>query len=76
MTDRHTAYFVTLETPIREDQADQVVTALRQIRGVVDVRPVIAGIEEMAAAMRMQAAWRAAVYDLMINGPGAEKPRS
>jgi len=69
MTDRHTAYIVTLEEPMREDDAEATLNALRQIRGVLDVRPVIAGMEQMSGAIRMQAAWRKALYDLAGNGP-------
>lgn len=40
MTDRHSGYVITLDRDIREDDAERVVTALRQIRGVVDVQPI------------------------------------
>lgn len=72
MTDRHTAYIVTLDQPIREDDAEQIINALRHIRGVIDVRPVVAGIEQMSGAIRMQSAWREAAYKLAANGPDIE----
>lgn len=40
MTDRHAGYVVTLESNIREDDAQDTIAALKQIRGVLDVRPV------------------------------------
>jgi len=41
MTDRHAGYVVVLEEAIREDDAEQTVAALKQIKGVLDVRPII-----------------------------------
>lgn len=72
MTDRHTAYFVTLEEPIRDDDAESIVTALRQIKGVVDVRSVIADIDQMAAAIRLDGKWKRALLDLVSSGPSAD----
>lgn len=69
MTDRHTAYIVTLETPIREDDAQPTLDAIRQIKGVLDVRPVVAGMEQMSGAVRMDREWRNALIDLVQNGP-------
>jgi hypothetical protein len=40
MTDRHAAYLVVLENDIREDDAETTISALRQIKGVIDVQPV------------------------------------
>jgi len=42
MTDRHRGYIVTLEKDIREDDAEDTITALRSIRGVASVQPVVA----------------------------------
>jgi hypothetical protein len=53
MTDRHAAYIVVLDSNIREDDArETVLTALRQIRGVLSVEPVIAGPDLHIAEMR------------------------
>lgn len=55
MTDRHSGYVITLDHDIREDDAERIITALRQIRGVVDVRPVVAdGIEQHIAESRVR----------------------
>jgi len=55
MTDRHSGYVITLDHDIREDDAERVITALRQIRGVVDVRPVVAdGVAEYVTRTRAQ----------------------
>lgn len=42
MTDRHHGYVVTLAADLRADDAEPVITALRQIRGVVAVEPIVA----------------------------------
>ncbi|WP_226782941.1 hypothetical protein [Oceaniglobus trochenteri] len=68
MTDRHTAYIVTLEAPIRDDDAQPTIDAIRQIKGVLDVRPVIAGMEQMSGAVRMDHEWRNALIQLVQNG--------
>lgn len=68
MTDRHTAYIVTLEDHIRSDDAEEsVLTALRTIRGVLDVRPVVAdqAFAERAAEIRQNARWRDGLLRLM-----------
>ena len=42
MTDRHAGYVVTLTSDIREDDAESTLNALRHIKGVVAVEPIIA----------------------------------
>lgn len=69
MTDRHTGYIVTLEEVIREDDAEKVINALKQIKGVIDVRPVVAGMEQMGGAIRMDNAWRKKMFELADEGP-------
>jgi hypothetical protein len=69
MTDRHTAYLVTLAEPIREDDAEPTAAALGQIKGVIDVRPFVAGMEQMGGAIRMDQMWRAALEKLLHTGP-------
>lgn len=53
MTDRHAGYLVSLEVDIREDDAKAVLDALRMVKGVLRVEPVVAnpvsGIEENRA---------------------------
>lgn len=66
MTDRHTAYLITLEGPVREDDArDGILIALRQIRGVIAVNPVISSpVSEQAAITRRDIVWTRALADL------------
>lgn len=39
MTDRYAGFLVTLEYDIREDDAGEILTALRMVRGVLSVEP-------------------------------------
>ena len=45
MTERHAGYLITLEDDIREDDAEHVINALRMIKGVMRVEPIVANIE-------------------------------
>ncbi len=52
MTDRLQGLTVIFDTPIREDDAEQVRTAIRQIRGVAGVLPVTKQSSDEMAAWR------------------------
>ena len=52
MTDRHAGYIVVLDKDIREDDAEFTLNALRMVRGVVSVEPVVSGIEVHIAETR------------------------
>jgi hypothetical protein len=54
MTDRHCGYIVTLEKDIRDDDAKDTITALRNIKGVVSVEPILGGAEIHIATARMK----------------------
>jgi nitrate reductase NapAB chaperone NapD len=41
MTDRHAGYVVVLDDSLREDDAQATLNALRQIKGVIAVEPVV-----------------------------------
>jgi hypothetical protein len=73
MTDRHTGYLITLETPLHEDDAARTLAALQQVKGVIDVRPIVASMEQMSGAVRMEHNWRKAIITLAEFGPGAIK---
>lgn len=42
MTDRYHALTVVLDTDIRSDDAAQIIDAIRQVRGVLTVDPIVA----------------------------------
>ena len=49
MTDRIASFVVVLERDTREDDTAAIVTALKQVRGVVDVLPVVSDINLVTA---------------------------
>lgn len=70
MTDRHAAYIVTLAADIREDDAEEsILIALRMLKGVIAVEPVIAEHEMVIARNRRDCQWEQALRELLRNGP-------
>lgn len=55
MTDRHAGYVVVLEEDIREDDAKAVIDALKMIKGVLTVKPIISTPEIIIATNRAKA---------------------
>ena len=45
MTDRLAGFIVTLDHDIREDDAQAIVNAIRCLRGVLSVEPIVADVE-------------------------------
>ena len=52
MTDRYNAFIVILESNIRDDEAQQTIDAIKQIRGVLDVVPHVADSNTAIAEAR------------------------
>jgi len=52
MTDRHCGFVVALDQDLREDDSDAIIEAIKMIRGVVGVEPVVSGSEFHIANMR------------------------
>lgn len=66
MTDRHAAYLVVLEEDIREDDAEAgVLTALRMVRGVRSVDPVMTDIDQQIGQARADSEWRGKILGLL-----------
>jgi hypothetical protein len=65
MTDRHAGYLVTLADDIREDDAEAILTALRMVRGVQSVEPVLASIDQQIAQSRADGVWRERIYKVL-----------
>ena len=49
MTDRYKGFLVTLEKEISENNAENIINALRMVKGVHSVKPYITGIEDYMA---------------------------
>ena len=65
MTTRYKGFAVALAADIRDDDAEDILTALRQIRGVADVRPIEADFQDHMIRMREQQRIREALYQFM-----------
>ena len=52
MTDRYKGFLVTLEKDIRDDDSEQIIMALKMVKGVYSVKPYIANAEDSMASMR------------------------
>lgn len=65
MTARHAGYVVTLADDIREDDAEHIINALRMIRGVLSVEPVIADLRMSMAVERAKAQARDKLADML-----------
>lgn len=62
MTDRHAGYLVTLDHDLREDDAEPVLAAIRQLRGVAGVAPVVADMATQLAMMRARNEYREVLF--------------
>jgi hypothetical protein len=63
MTNRLNALVVVLERDLREDDdAEALVAAIRQLRGVLDVTPHVATIDSLVAERRARIEVQARVY--------------
>lgn len=54
MTDRHSCYVVALEANMREDDAEAVLNAIRMVRGVLSVQPILADPMAEIQAVRVR----------------------
>lgn len=65
MTDRHAAYLITLDHDTRSDDAEATLTALRMVRGVLDVQPVLTDLDQQIAQTRADNEWRNRIYKML-----------
>lgn len=63
MTDRHAAYIVVLKNDTRDDDAEPILNALRMIKGVAKVEPVIADHDIQIAEARVDQQWRERIWN-------------
>lgn len=47
MSDRHIGYVVVLDTALRDDDSAEIIKAIRLLRGVVSVQPVVRDPHDM-----------------------------
>jgi hypothetical protein len=65
MTDRHAGYIVTLEKDLREDDAEYTLNALRMVKGVLSVKPVVSNIEVHMAEDRAKHHLLGKIYEFL-----------
>jgi hypothetical protein len=65
VTDRHSGYVVALASDIRDDDAEAIINALRMVRGVISVEPVMADIQSWIAESRRDLEWRDAIRTMV-----------
>lgn len=54
MTDRFNAFVVVLEHDLRDDDAQAIINAIRQLKGVLDVQPHVATFDDAIAETRVR----------------------
>lgn len=67
MSTRIKGFKIALAEDIREDDAEQVITALKMIKGVVGVEPLSGTAEDYILDIRVKARVRDALYELIKN---------
>jgi len=65
VTDRHAGYVVTLAKDVREDDAEEILTALRMVKGVLSVEPIIADFKLHMAEERVRAEYRSKLIEFV-----------
>ncbi len=65
MTDRYNGFVVILEKDIREDDAEATIAAIKQIKGVLKVKPNIGSLDEAIAAERIRYELRRQIFEVL-----------
>ena len=73
MTDRLKGVLVTFDRDIREDDAEPLLNAIKMIRGVLEVKPYIAGAEDHMCYHRGIADCRKRIFDQLMKDPEVPK---
>lgn len=65
MSDRHAGYIVSLASDIKDDDAADIIKALMMIKGVINVRPVVANSQAIIGQDRADVEWRNKIFSLL-----------
>lgn len=71
MTDRIKGLVVTLDDDYRDDDIEPVINAIRMLRGVLDVRPLVADVSDHVARVRVRHELQDKLWKALTN-EGAE----
>lgn len=75
MTDRHAGYIIVLEKDIRKDDAQAVIEALKMVRHVASVEPIISTIGHHIAVSRFRVETATKFLDFYRSLLGIEDPK-
>jgi hypothetical protein len=62
MADRHSGYIITLSGSVREDDSEAILNAIRMIKGVAAVQPIVDDITGMMARAQVRSEVRDKLY--------------
>jgi inosine-uridine nucleoside N-ribohydrolase len=65
MTDRYSSLTVVLEKDIREDDAQALVAAIHQLRGVLTVEGNVANLSEFVIEQRVRQEFREKLWEVL-----------
>jgi hypothetical protein len=65
MTDRYNFLTVALEKDIRSDDAESLIIAIKQLRGVLEVKPNVSNGSDMVAEIRARDALSNKLWDIL-----------
>jgi hypothetical protein len=68
MTDRHAGYIITLDKDVREDDAEFVLNAIRMIKGVTAVDPIVSDNRLHMAELRAKTEIREKLFKVLYDG--------
>lgn len=71
MTDRYNSFTVVLERDMRSDDAESLITAIKQLRGVISVEPTVSNPDSVVAEVRARHDLSTKMWELLY--PGREK---
>lgn len=71
MTERHAGYIVTLDSDLREDDAEALKLALTSLRGVISVEPVVADASLHIAEERARTNLTTQMWDILYPKKGS-----
>ena len=66
MTDRYNALTVILDRDIRSDDAEEIINAIKMIRGVLKVKPHVADMSDSIADARVKAELTQKLWDVLL----------
>lgn len=65
MSDRYAGFLVSLAADIKDDDAADIIKALMMVKGVIQVRPVVANSQAIIGQDRADVEWRRKISSLL-----------